>query len=134
MGFRGDHNAIEDFVIPHYKHTRKYLKVDQRYQLVATVIIIFIKIFIPVFILIRPFTISVFPYALIFLGFYLHFISIISQFITNDDIKTKNYLLKALIVLLDVDDSVEDEENLEKIEAIKKFSLDVSCKIRYLVL
>lgn len=53
---------------------------------------------------------------------------------TNDDIKTKNYLLKALIVLLDVDDSVDDEENLEKIEAIKKFSLDVSCKIRFLFL
>ena len=49
---------------------------------------------------------------------------------TNDDIKTKNYLLNALILLLKIDDNVDDEVNQAKKEAIKKFSLDVSCKIR----
>jgi hypothetical protein len=84
-----------------------------------------------VVLLIRPFSIIAIPYAFIFLGFYWHFISIIAEFVTNDDIKTKNYLLKALIVLFDVDDSANDEDaNSAKALAIKKFSLDVSCKIR----
>jgi citrate lyase beta subunit len=65
------------------------------------------------------------------MGFYMHFIQIISEFITNDDIRTKNYLLKALIILLDVDDSVDEEEDEEKKKAIEIFSLDISCKIRY---
>lgn len=40
--------------------------------------------------------------SLLFVGFYVHFLIIVLDLVLNDDLKTKNYILKSLNQLIDI--------------------------------
>lgn len=91
--------------MPHYIYTRKYLHVDKKFEISITFIIVVIKVIGPcLYFFVKTYNLIIFIYMFIYLGFYLHIITMIIDSITNDDIKTKNYFILALMKLLKIGD------------------------------
>lgn len=90
------------FLLPHYVYTRKYEIPDRKVQFVVLIILIAVKIVYPLLFIFRPIEFTGFVLAILFVGFYLHFLAIVLDLVLNDDLKTKNYILLSLNKLIEI--------------------------------
>lgn len=93
LGFNGNRSVFQHFLLPHYIYTRKFLIPDSNLQIIVVITLITLKVLIPIFFLFWPIHPYTLIYSVIFMGFYMHFLSIIFQLVLNDDLKTRNYIL-----------------------------------------
>ncbi|CAD8122918.1 unnamed protein product [Paramecium sonneborni] len=120
LGFNGNRGVFQHFLLPHYIYTRKFLNPDRNLQIIVVITLITLKVLIPIFFLFWPIHPYTLIYSVIFMGFYMHFLSIIFQLVLNDDLKTRNYILQALNRIITID---MDQEN-----ALHEL-IDITCSL-----
>ena len=101
-GFRGKRNITENFMLPHYLYTRRYLQYNNYIKLFIALMNIFLKTIIKIYTTSDNLLEYLAFFSIISTGFNLHFSIILYDFTLNDDLKTKNYMTLALKNLISI--------------------------------